>query len=300
MSDSVANAAAPRIGVAITTVGRWDELRGLLDGLASQSRPPHAVAIAHHDAAAEDDLAALVGEFSDKLAIMTVVSPRGISNGRNAAAGMFGDDVDWLWFPNDTSRIDPDFLERIAPHLTPDAVVCAVQLVDREGPRNTLPPPGTPLNRRNVWGPIEPATLFRRREFLQAGGFDPAIGSGAGTPWQAGEGTDLLLRMSEQDGFSIAWVDDIAVRAQTEFAHLTAKERRRKIRCYGRGTGYLYRRWNYPAWQRFRHVVGAALMPLRNSDKFQLQDGMALAVGRAEGIFGRVVPGDQDNRAIVR
>ncbi len=156
MSDSVANAAAPpRIGVAITTVGRWDELRGLLDGLASQSRPPHAVAIAHHDAAAEDDLAALVGEFSDKLAIMTVVSPRGgISNGRNAAAGMFGDDVDWLWFPNDTSRIDPpDFLERIAPHLTPDAVVCAVQLVDREGgPRNTLPPPGTPLNRRNVWG----------------------------------------------------------------------------------------------------------------------------------------------------
>ncbi|MBB3605034.1 hypothetical protein FHT40_004718 [Mycolicibacterium sp. BK556] len=300
MNDSVANPAAPRVGVAITTVGRWDALRGLLDDLANQSQRPHAVAIAHHDAAAAGDLEALVDAFADKLTITTVVSPRGISNGRNAAAGTFGDDVDWLWFPNDTSRIDSDFLQRVAPHLAPEVAVCAVQLVDREGPRNVLPPKGTPVDRRNIWGPIEPATLFRRRDFVRAGGFDPGIGSGAGTPWQAGEGTDLLFRMSEQDGFAIAWVDDISVRAQTEFAHLTPKERRRKNRCYGRGTGYLYRRWKYPAWQRFRHIVGAALMPLRNPDKFQLRDGLALTVGRAEGIFGRVVPGDQDNRAILR
>lgn len=300
MSGSVANPVAPRIGVAITTVGRWDALAGLLDNLAQQSRPPQAVAIAHHDPGAEAALDTVVAPFADKLAISTVVSPRGISNGRNAAAELLGEDVDWLWFPNDTSRIDDDFFERVAPHLRPEVAVCAVQLVDREGPRNTLPAPGTELTRRNVWGPIEPATLFRRREFVAAGGFDPAIGSGAGTPWQAGEGTDLLLRMSELDGFSVEWVGDIAVRAQTEFAHLTPEERRRKIRCYGRGTGYLYRRWNYPAWQRFRHICGAALMWLRNSEKFTFGDGMALAVGRAEGIFGRVLPGDKDNRAIVR
>lgn len=300
MSDSVANPALPRVGVAITTVGRWDQLRGLLTDLANQTQRPHAVAIAHHDAGEAAALDALVGSFADKLAITTVVSPRGISNGRNAAAGMFGDDVDWVWFPNDTSRIDENFLARVASHLRPEVAVCAVQLVDREGPRNVLPPPGTRLDRRNVWGPIEPATLFRRQDFLRAGGFDPGIGSGAGTPWQAGEGTDLLLRMSELDGFDIEWVDDISVRAQTEFAHLTPKERRRKNRCYGRGTGYLYRRWKYPAWQRFRHVVGAALMPLRKPGKFQLRDGLALTIGRAEGILGRVVPGDQDNRAILR
>lgn len=296
----MANPALPRIGVAITTVGRWDELRGLLDDLANQSQPPHAVTIAHHDVDAADALDALVRSFAGKLAISTVVSPRGISNGRNAAAGMLSDDVDWVWFPNDTSRIDDDFLERVARHLAPDATVCAVQLVDREGPRNVLPAPGSPLTPRNVWSPIEPATLFRRRDFLRAGGFDPCIGSGAETPWQAGEGTDLLLRLSMLDGFSIQWVADIAVRAQTEFAHLTPKERRRKIRCYGRGTGYLYRRWKYPAWQRFRHVVAAALMPMRKPDKFQLQDGLALAIGRAEGILARVVPGDLDNRAILR
>ncbi|WP_396925488.1 glycosyltransferase family 2 protein [Mycolicibacterium sp.] len=300
MSGSVTNPAPPRIGVVITTVGRWDELRTLLGELAGQSQPPAAVAIAHHDASAADALGAVVASFADKLTITTAVSPRGISNGRNAAVATLGDDIDWVWFPNDTSRIDPDFLERVAPHLTSDVTVCAVQLVDREGPRNSLPPPGTPVDRRNIWGPIEPATMFRRQNLLRAGGFDPEIGSGAASPWQAGEGTDLLLRMSAEDDFAIAWVDDVAVRAQTEFAHLTPRERRRKIRNYGRGTGYLYRRWKYPVWQRFRHVVGAALMPLRNSDKFTFTDGVALAVGRAEGLFGRVISGDQDNRAILR
>ncbi|MED5814339.1 glycosyltransferase [Mycolicibacterium sp. 050232] len=290
----------PTIGIAVTTVGRWDALRGLLDDLSRQSRPPHAVAIAHHNAEAAGELDALVRSFSGKLTITTVVSPRGISNGRNAAAAMLGDDIDWLYFPNDTSRLDDDFLARIAQHTTPDQTVCAAQLVDLEGVRNALPPTGTPLTRRNVWGAIEPATLFRRRDFVQVGGFDPALGSGAQTPWQAGEGTDLLIRLSELDDFSIDWIHDIAVHAQTEFAHLTPSERRRKIRFYGRGTGYLYRRWDYPAWDKFRHVFGALLSPVLKRDKFRPRDGFALALGRAEGVLGRVLSDNTDNRAIVR
>jgi hypothetical protein len=299
VSDSPASPAHPKIGVAVTTVGRWDELRGLLDELSGQTQPPHAVAIAHHDARAADDLAALVQSFADTLAITTVLSPRGISNGRNAAAATFGDEVDWVYFPNDTSRIDTDFLERIAPHLA-HATVCAVQLIDREGVRNALPEPGAQLTRRNVWGAIEPATMFRRQDFERVGRFDPSIGSGAATPWQAGEGTDLLLRLSMLDGFSIEWVHDIAVHAHTEFAHLTPTERRRKIRFYGRGSGYLYRRWNYSGWAKFRHVFGAALAPLLKPSKFKPRDGLALMIGRAEGVCGRVLPGNRDNRAIVR
>jgi hypothetical protein len=300
MSDSVAKRAHPKIGIAVTTVGRWDELRGLLEDLSKQSQPPHAVAIAHHDVDATDDLDTLVQSFADKLAITTVISPRGISNGRNAAAGTFGDDVEWVYFPNDTSRLDDDFLERIARHATPRTTVCAVQLVDREGVRNTLPAPGSELTRRNVWGATEPATMFRRQDYDRVGRFDPSMGSGAETPWQAGEGTDLLLRLSLLEGFSIEWIPDIAVRAQTEFSHLTPRERRRKIRCYGRGSGYVYRRWNYPAWDRFRHVLGGALVPLRKPAKYSPRDGLALAVGRAEGVFGRVIPGNPDSRAILR
>lgn len=292
--------AQPRIGVAITTVGRWDALGNLLGDLARQSQRPHAVGIAHHDEAEADVLAQLVGSFADKLRIVTVVSPRGISNGRNAAAALLGDDVDWLWFPNDTNRVDGDFLECVAPHLTPGLTVCAVNLVDAEGIRNSLPPVGSPLTRRTVWGAIEPATMFRREDFARVGGFDPEIGSGAQTPWQAGEGTDLLLRLSTQDGFSIAWVPDIAVQAQTEFTHLTPAERSRKLRAYGRGVGFVYRRWGYPAWDRFRHVVGGFLAPLRRPRKFRLRDGFAMGLGRAEGVLGRVTRRSDDHRAILR
>ena len=301
MNESLEQPAGPRLGVAITTVGRWDELRGLLDDLARQTQPPCAVAIAHHN---EDDAAAgldaVVRAFQDELAITTVLSPRGISNGRNAAAAALGEDVDWIYFPNDTSRIDDDFFERLAQHLGSDTTACAVQLVDREGPRNSLPAPGSQLTRRSVWGAQEPATIFRRPDFFRVGGFDPSMGSGADTPWQAGEGTDLLLRLSTLDDVCVKWVPDIVVRAQTEFAHLTPKERRRKIRRYGRGSGYIYRRWNYPAWDKFRHVFGALLAPVLKPTKFQFLDGLALSIGRAEGVLGRAIPGNGDHRAIVR
>ncbi|WP_235568021.1 glycosyltransferase family 2 protein [Mycobacterium sp. Root135] len=290
----------PRIGIAVTTVGRWDDLRQLLGDLSRQTRPPHAVAIAHHDPSAAGELDTLVKSFADTLAISTVVSPRGISNGRNAAAALLGDDVDWLYFPNDTSRVADDFLERVGRYATPQVTACAVQLVDREGVRNALPAPGSPLTKRNVWGAIEPATLFERYAFYQAGRFSPALGSGADTPWQAGEGTDLLLRMSLLDAFAVEWIPDIEVRAHTEFSHLTPRERRRKIRFYGRGSGYVYRSWDYPAWDKFRHVFGAALAPLLKRDKFRPRDGLALMVGRAEGVLGRVAGGDRDHRAVVR
>ena len=289
-----------RIGVAITTVGRWDELRNLLGDLAAQSRPPTAVAIAHHDPAGSADLEALTSAFADTLHLKSVVSARGISNGRNAAAAVLGDDVEWLWFPNDTNRVDADFLERVSDHCVAPSTVCAVQMVDREGPRHPLPAPGTRFTKRTVWGAMEPATIVRRDQFIAAGGFNPALGSGADSPWQSGEGPDLLLRMSTLDGFSIAWVGDIYVNAQTEFAHLPPSERRRKQRNYGRGAGYVLRTWHYPLWYKAAHLVAAALMPVRNPKKFGLRESFALLVGRAEGVLGRPFTRKADHQAILR
>ena len=45
MGASVPNPADVRIGVAVTTVGRWEPLRELLGDLAAQSLRPRAVAI---------------------------------------------------------------------------------------------------------------------------------------------------------------------------------------------------------------------------------------------------------------
>ncbi|MBB2992006.1 hypothetical protein FHR72_003502 [Mycolicibacterium iranicum] len=292
--------ATARIGVAITTVGRWGPLRELLTDLAAQSRRPCEVAIAHHNEADAADLAAVVRAFEGTLDIRTVLSPRGISNGRNAAAGALTADADWLWFPNDTSRITADVLEQVSRHCVPPTTVVAVQLVDREGPRNPLPPPGSEVTRRTVWGAMEPATFFRREAFEAVGGWNPSLGSGAATPWQSGEGPDLLLRMSEHADFSIDWVPDIVVQAQTEFAHLPPEERRRKQRSYGRGAGYVLRTWKYPLWYRAAHLVAAALMPLRNPDKFGPGEAFALLLGRTEGLLGRPLTNKGDHQAILR
>jgi hypothetical protein len=300
MGANVPDQGDVRFGVATSTVGRWEALQDLLGDLAAQTHLPKAVAIAHHDDADNAQLHELILSFSDVLEIRTVLSPRGISNGRNAAAATFGDDIEWLWFPNDTSRVDPDFLERVARHCVPPTTVCAIQMVDREGPRHPLPAPGTTLTRRTAWGAMEPATLYRRDQFVAAGGFNPALGSGADTPWQSGEGPDLLLRMSRLDGFSIEWVAGVCVQAQTEFAHLPPLERCRKQRNYGRGAGYVLRTWDYPLWYKAAHLIAAALMPLRNPGKFGVRESWALLIGRAEGLLGRPFTRNVDNRAILR
>ena len=74
VGDGAAN-PVQRIGVAVTTIGRWDELRNLLEDLSNQTQPPHAVAVAHHDADDADDLERLVRTFADGLTIRTVLSP---------------------------------------------------------------------------------------------------------------------------------------------------------------------------------------------------------------------------------
>lgn len=300
MGASLPGPAHPRIGVAITTIGRWEPLRELLGDLAAQSQPPAVVAIAHHDETDSAHVDSLVASCSADLEIRTVVSRRGISNGRNAAAAALGDDVDWLWFPNDTNRVDGDFLERVSRHCAPPTTVVAVQLVDREGPRHPLPVRGSKLTRRNVWGAMEPATLIKREDFAAVGGFNPSLGSGADSPWQSGEGTDLLLRMSTLDDFSVEWVDDIVIQAQTEFAHLPPHERRRKQRSYGRGAGYVLRTWRYPLWYKAAHLLAAALMPLRKPEKFGPGEGLALLIGRTEGVLGRTFFSRGDHRAILR
>lgn len=288
-------------GVVIASVGRWEPLHALLGDIAAQTLPPRMVVVAHHHSI--DDAPGLQGilaEFGKALTIRAVQCERGASNGRNAGAAALDPDVDWVIFPNDTSRLDPDFLARLALHCVGETTVCAVRLVDIEGDRNELPPAGTSLDRRTVWGAIEPATALRCAEFIRAGGFDPSIGTGATTPWQSGEITDLLLRMSAMGLAKVAWIDDLAVHAMPEFSHLSAPERRRKLRNYGRGSGYLLRRWDYPRRDRFRHVVGGALMPLRNRDKFGLMDGAMLCLGRVEGVLGRTIGGGGDHRAVLR
>ena len=290
-----------RIAVVITTMGRWERVERLLNDLSSQTYRPDTVVIAFDDGPdAAAGLGRLLGNHNFAgLNLRTVRKSGGYSVGCNQAVDLLSDSGQWLCFLTDSCRVEADFLDRVSRRCVPPATVCAWRLVDDEGDRNILPPAGSELTRRNVWSAVVPAMAMRLSDYRAVGGFDPSIGTGAETPWQSGDETDLLLRLSKLADFSITWVDDITVEAHTEFSHLDRAQRRRKLRTYGRGTGYIYRRWNYSAWDKLLLLAGAASAPMRRPAKFRPGDGLALLIGRAEGIAGRKFTRDTDDRAVL-
>jgi hypothetical protein len=297
--SSSGNSQVPTFGIVISTVGRWDRVSQVLDDLANQSTPPRIVALAYESTAAPG-LDNLLERFAGRLRLRSAVKSGGYSIGCNTAVAMLDGDVEWICLLTDSCRVDPDFLERLSEYCVAPATVCAMRLVDAEGDRNTLPPRGSKLTRRNVWSVAVPGMVVRHRDYLKVGGFDATIGTGADSPWQSGDETDLLLKLSLLDDFAIDWADDITVHGHTDFSHLTPAERRRKLRSYGRGTGYIHRRWNYPVRDKLRHLAGAASLPLRDHTRYRTKDALALLIGRFEGLLGKKLSLNSDHRAVLR
>jgi hypothetical protein len=288
-----------RIAVVITTVGRWERVESLVNDLASQTYLPENVVIAFDEGpGAAAGVGRLLGNHRfASLNIRTVRKSGGYSVGSNQAVDLLTDSGQWLCFLTDSSRVEADFLDRVSQRCVPPATVCAWRVVDDEGERNVLPPAGSELTRYNVWSAMVPGMAMRLSDFRAVGGFDPSIGTGAKTPWQSGDETDLLLKLSQLADFSIIWADDITTETHIEFSHLDRAQRRRKLRSYARGMGFIYRRWNYSAWDKLLLLVGAASAPIRRPRKFRPSDGLALLIGRAEGIAGRKFTRETDDRA---
>lgn len=288
------------IGVVISTVGRWDKIATLFDDLANQTLLPHTVAVAYEDSeGAADGLDGVLRTSARRLTIRAVPKSGGGAVGCNKAAALLPREAEWILFLNDTSRVERDLFERLSRYCVSRTTVCAWHLVDAEGNRNHLPARGSAFTRLNVWQAVVPAMAVRHRDYLRVGGFDEMLGTGANSPWQSGDETDLLLRLSMLDDFAIDWIDDITSRSHTDFSHLAPDERQRKLRNYGRGHGFVYRRWNYSSWQKLRLLGGAASLPIRNT-KYRTADALALLIGRCEGLAGRKFSRNTDHRAVLR
>jgi hypothetical protein len=88
--------------------------------------------------------------------------------------------------------------------------------------------------------------LFFRREVVQAlGGFDPLLGTGAKTPWGAGEGTDLCVR-AIQAHYSLCIEPSLAVfHAQVNIQPEDGRQLA-KARSYARGMGRVLKKNRLP------------------------------------------------------
>ena len=281
------------LGLVVSTLGRAEPLERLLRSLSAQVRPEDRIVLVAQDN--RDEVERLAEGFRDAaMTIDVTTSPRGASRGRNAGVAALPPGERLLHFPNDTTWFPDGSVEAIRT-AAGEAAAGALTVVDEHGPKFVLPPAGTPLDRWNVWSVIEMGLVMRRSVFDELGGFDPDLGTGAPTPWQAGEATDLLLRMAERRpdlATAFGWLPpDVAVGGIADPAGLTSGERRRKLRAYGRGLGRLVVRHPYPWWWRFAFLFGGLAFGLRHRSTNTPGDGWWVFLGRAEGMLGRTLGG---------
>ncbi|USC14302.1 MULTISPECIES: glycosyltransferase family 2 protein [Rhodococcus] len=146
------------------------------------------------------------------------------------------------------------------------------------------------LDDRSVWSSAIEAGLVLSRRFVErVGSFDESLGVGADSPWQSGEGTDLLLR-GLGSGMKIRYVSRMVV-YEDDLAVRDVGLLRLRLRNYARGTGRVYAmRYSRPRRGEFvLRSLGRLLMFKPRSWRGFL-DGLSVFVGRMEGLAGRAKP----------
>lgn len=280
----------PAVSLVVSTLGDGADLARLFASLDAQTFRDFDVVIV--DQNAHDRVAAEIDRVPRNFPIRRIATPamRGLSIGRNlgwrASSGgivLFPDDN--CWYPN-------DFLERGVAIMSARAAAILTGRSADEAGRTILgafDATAEPISRANVWTTsIEWVTLVRRDVLEATGGYDPGIGVGAATPWQACEGQDFLLRAIEA-GFA-CWYDPAVYGHDVAWEERTTPEQlARKARAYGRGMGYVLALHGYGLPQQARWVGRSALGALLYAARFdraKVSYYTQTMLGRIEGIRG--------------
>lgn len=280
-----------RLGVVVTTVGRWEQLDRLIRSVTESEQVDALMAVANQSG--HKAPSALMGARG----VRWVDSGGGISRGRNDAMATLDGEADLLAFPNDHSWYPAGTLAAAAARFdaTGRPGALAGSLVEPFGPRVRLPAAGRPLDRWTVWRAIEPA-MFVAAGPAQRLRFREDVGSGSPTPWQAGEGTDLLLRLLEA-GHAVLSAPDLVVRGEGERRSLSSGEWRRKVRSYARGIGYVLRLHRAGPVETAAQVLLPWYRFVRGPNpgrRAPAADCLQASIGRFEGRLGRTFGERQD------
>jgi hypothetical protein len=271
--------------IVISSIGRSDRLRGLLESLEKQNDKAFIVGIC--DQSLDGSVTQIAKDFRDKLDIFVTSSPRGLSLGRNSILRGAPTTVTHFMFPNDTSRLpDTTILELKLRHL--DADVVAMSYMNGGTERYRFAASDAALDPTNVWKILEPAMVLSRTALELAGGFDESLGTGSSTPWQSGEGTDLLLKLIGH-GLIVNWDPDLRILGVSENHGLTRMEYLAKLRAYGRGFGRVHGKWSYPLHRKLRICVVPWMKIFVPGSGLGILEAASISMGRVEGLFGRTV-----------
>jgi hypothetical protein len=274
-----------KIAFVVPTVGRIASLRRLLTSLDGQLEPGDRIAIA--TVGDVEVIRTLISSFGFPAGCVSVInSPWGISTARNLAVASLRTNVQFLLFPNDTSWYERGFVRNFKM-LNVTETCGAIEVVDETGAKFVLPAAGTSLTKANVWQVVEPGLFIDHGVFRSLGGFNEEFGTGGPTPWQSGEGTELLLRwMGSGSGPSFRWITELKVHGVSDASGLSPSQRRRKLRAYGRGYGRLLTLGNFSLRKRTGAALGGWLFGVRKGAPYKAADGLWVGLGRFEGLYG--------------
>ncbi len=239
------NSSPALISMVASTLGRDVEMRLLLDTLSAQDDDRFELIVV--DQNADDRLVPILSEYRGRFPIQHIKSAeKGLDRGRNLGARHATGD--WLLFPDDDSWYPADFLKTLRRLIaTEPADIYSGRSLNKDGKEIMVSflPQDAEISRANIWHVlIEWVIVFRAETYRKAGGFDEDLGAGSGTPWNSGEGQDLVLRCLSQGAKGLfrralyGFHPEEQPNANPD-AHIA------KMHGYSRGKGFVMRRHGY-------------------------------------------------------
>jgi len=235
-------------------------------------------------------LKAYRGPLSNCLEVIR--SSPGLARARNAGLLHLNDRYDVVLVPDDDVWLASDASNSITDAIQ-DGVMAGSGRLTSEGShggaRIAFPATAVEISERNVWqSSIEACYFFTPSYLTQVGLYDEKLGLGASSPWQSGEGTDLLLR-GIAAGMKTRFLPEYEL-VEGKAAELDPDARRSRLRKYARGTGRVYAR-NYSTLGCVKLIIKSAARLVVHSvnGRQAARDNWQILLGRVEGLLGRLL-----------
>lgn len=273
----------PQLSLVLATLGnRPRELRRFLTSLKQQDlRDVELIVV---DQSASLASAEVTRDVTD-LTVHVIRSTRGLSTARNAGLRVAQGAI--VSFPDDDCWYDPGLLAQVLDLLGSREHLAGLALPTRDSDNRDAANsfsrhPGL-ITPHSVWRQAVEAGLFLRRCVLNTvGGFVTNLGLGARSAFQAGEGTELLLR-ALGSGFQIAYCPELCVRHELQLAPPL-----KRVRAYSRGIGRVVREADMPLKARLATLARPAagtVAALATGDVATAQIRAERFIGQLEGFF---------------
>lgn len=276
--------ASVALSLVVATRGRVTPFQALFESLEAQSFRSFEVVVVDQNADLKAGLPAEEG-WSFPITHLRAPTDKGLSRARNAGLSVASGAV--ILFPDDDCWYPPHFLAYAMARMDElGADVMAGRAADATGRdiNGRFAKQVCPIDRGNVWiTGIEWVVFFKRAVLETVGGYDPDIGVGATTPWQACEGQDIMLRTLKA-GY-VCWFDPSIFGHHAEL-DINEPAMIPKSRGYARGFGYVLRLHGFPRRDAVKWIVRPMLrgaLSLLKGQRHLCVYFAGIALGRLEG-----------------